>query len=51
MKKIYQIFQEPFDSKEIVTKLYVEDVDSELSKTGLCSIKTQKIILQKIVIL
>ena len=29
-----------FDSKEIVTKLYVEDVDSELSKTGLCSIKT-----------
>ena len=28
------------DSKEIVTKLYVEDVDSELSKTGLCSIKT-----------
>lgn len=29
-----------FDSKEIVTKLYVEDIDSELSKTGLCSIKT-----------
>lgn len=29
-----------FDSKEIVTKLYVEDVDSELSETGLCSIKT-----------
>lgn len=29
-----------FNSKEIVTKLYVEDVDSELSKTGLCSIKT-----------
>lgn len=29
-----------FDSKEIVTKLYVEDVDSKLSKTGLCSIKT-----------
>lgn len=29
-----------FDSKEIVTKLYVEDVDSELSPTGLCSIKT-----------
>ncbi|MGM9858956.1 MAG: hypothetical protein ACI311_06910 [Bacilli bacterium] len=29
-----------FDSKEIVTKLYVEDVDSELSSTGLCSIKT-----------
>lgn len=29
-----------FDSKEIVTKLYVEDVDSEVSKTGLCSIKT-----------
>lgn len=29
-----------FDSKEIVTKLYVGDVDSELSKTGLCSIKT-----------
>lgn len=29
-----------FDSKQIVTKLYVEDVDSELSKTGLCSIKT-----------
>lgn len=28
------------DSNEIVTKLYVEDVDSELSKTGLCSIKT-----------
>lgn len=28
------------DSKEIVTKLYVEDIDSELSKTGLCSIKT-----------
>ena len=27
-------------SDEIVTKLYVEDVDSELSKTGLCSIKT-----------
>ena len=27
-------------SNEIVTKLYVEDVDSELSKTGLCSIKT-----------
>lgn len=29
-----------FNSKEIVTKLYVEDIDSELSKTGLCSIKT-----------
>lgn len=29
-----------FDSKEIVTKLYVEDVDSEISKTGMCSIKT-----------
>lgn len=29
-----------FNSKQIVTKLYVEDVDSELSKTGLCSIKT-----------
>lgn len=29
-----------FDSKQIVTKLYVQDVDSELSKTGLCSIKT-----------
>lgn len=28
------------DSKQIVTKLYVEDVDSDLSKTGLCSIKT-----------
>lgn len=28
------------DSNKIVTKLYVEDVDSELSKTGLCSIKT-----------
>ena len=28
------------DSNQIVTKLYVEDVDSELSKTGLCSIKT-----------
>lgn len=29
-----------FNSKEIVTKLYVEDVDSEISKTGMCSIKT-----------
>lgn len=29
-----------FDSTSIVTKLYVEDIDSELSKTGLCSIKT-----------
>lgn len=28
------------DSSQIVTKLYVEDVDSEVSKTGLCSIKT-----------
>ena len=28
------------DSSEITTKLYVEDVDSELSETGLCSIKT-----------
>lgn len=27
-------------SDQIVTKLYVQDVDSELSKTGLCSIKT-----------
>jgi len=27
-------------SENIVTKLYVLDVDSELSKTGLCSIKT-----------
>ena len=27
-------------SDQIVTKLYVEDNDSELSKTGLCSIKT-----------
>lgn len=27
-------------SDQIVTKLYVEDVDSDLSKTGLCSIKT-----------
>lgn len=27
-------------SEQIVTKLYVLDVDSELSKTGLCSIKT-----------
>lgn len=27
-------------SDQIVTKLYVLDVDSELSKTGLCSIKT-----------
>lgn len=27
------------DSNNIVTKLYVEDVDSELSDTGLCSIK------------
>ena len=27
-------------SNQIVTKLYVADVDSELSKTGLCSIKT-----------
>lgn len=27
-------------SDSIVTKLYVNDVDSELSKTGLCSIKT-----------
>ena len=27
-------------SDQIVTKLYVSDVDSELSKTGLCSIKT-----------
>lgn len=28
------------DSSQIVTKLYVEDVDSDLSSTGLCSIKT-----------
>lgn len=28
------------DSNSIVTKLYVEDVDSDLSDTGLCSIKT-----------
>lgn len=28
------------NSENIVTKLYVLDVDSELSKTGLCSIKT-----------
>ena len=28
------------NSNQIVTKLYVQDVDSELSKTGLCSIKT-----------
>jgi hypothetical protein len=27
-------------SDSIVTKLYVEDVDSDLSSTGLCSIKT-----------
>lgn len=27
-------------SENIVTKLYVNDVDSELSKTGMCSIKT-----------
>jgi hypothetical protein len=27
-------------SDQIVTKLYVADVDSDLSKTGLCSIKT-----------
>jgi phage-related protein len=27
-------------SDKIVTKLYVNDVDSEYSKTGLCSIKT-----------
>ena len=27
------------NSDEIVTKLYVEDVDSQLSKTGLCTIK------------
>lgn len=27
-------------SDQIVTKLYVQDVDSEISKTGLCSIKT-----------
>jgi hypothetical protein len=27
-------------SEQIVTKLYVSDVDSEISKTGLCSIKT-----------
>lgn len=27
-------------SDQIVTKLYVSDVDSDLSKTGLCSIKT-----------
>nr|DAL45294.1 MAG TPA_asm: hypothetical protein [Caudoviricetes sp.] len=27
-------------SDKIVTKLYVLDVDSDLSKTGLCSIKT-----------
>lgn len=27
-------------SDKIVTKLYVEDVDSDLSKTGMCSIKT-----------
>lgn len=29
-----------FDSEKIVTKMYVQDVDSELSKTGLCSIKS-----------
>ena len=28
------------DSDKIVTKLYVNDVDSEISQTGLCSIKT-----------
>lgn len=28
------------NSDQIVTKLYVEDVDSEISKTGLCSIKS-----------
>lgn len=28
------------NSDQIITKLYVEDVDSDLSKTGLCSIKT-----------
>jgi hypothetical protein len=28
------------NSEQIVTKLYVLDVDSELSKTGLCSIKS-----------
>lgn len=27
-------------SDQIITKLYVEDIDSEISKTGLCSIKT-----------
>lgn len=27
-------------SEQIVTKLYVQDVDSEFSRTGLCSIKT-----------
>lgn len=27
-------------SEQIVTKLYVSDVDSEISRTGLCSIKT-----------
>ena len=28
------------NSDQIITKLYVEDVDSSLSKTGLCTIKT-----------
>jgi phage-related protein len=27
-------------SDQIVTKLYVQDVDSDISNTGLCSIKT-----------
>lgn len=31
--------QRTLDSKQIITKLYVEDVDSELSENGLCSIK------------
>lgn len=39
-EKNLQSISRTLDSKEIVTKLYVEDVDSELSKTGLCSIKT-----------
>lgn len=30
------------DSNSITTKLFVENVDSELSKTGLCSIQTAK---------
>lgn len=39
-EKNLQTIGRTIKSDQIVTKLYVQDVDSEISKTGMCSIKT-----------